>query len=202
MIQFEVPALVPADPNANVTDLLVERVKTTPNLALFAVPEGAGWRDITAAELFSGRAGRINIEVGDQYSGALLDEPARDGETQPSGSTGDDSRPVGEKSHRITFLLAADRVPCRRSYVMGSRRSGPVETVAAALLGVIHGFIGAFQRAVETAGADHADTDGNRSNGVHPDPLHQSTGQLLGLFGRRVRKQYGEFVTTDTGKYV
>ncbi|NLA09560.1 MAG: AMP-binding protein, partial [Microbacteriaceae bacterium] len=50
MIQFEVPALVPADPNANVTDLLVERVKTTPNLALFAVPEGAGWRDITAAE--------------------------------------------------------------------------------------------------------------------------------------------------------
>ncbi|MCB1299187.1 MAG: long-chain fatty acid--CoA ligase, partial [Microthrixaceae bacterium] len=50
MIQFEVPALVPADPNANVTDLLVERVKTTPNLALFAVPEGAGWRDITAAD--------------------------------------------------------------------------------------------------------------------------------------------------------
>lgn len=50
MVQFEVPAIVPADPQANVTDLLVERVKATPQLALFAVPEGEGWRDITAAE--------------------------------------------------------------------------------------------------------------------------------------------------------
>lgn len=50
MVQFEVPAIVPADPQANVTDLLVERVKATPNLALFAVPEGDGWRDITAAQ--------------------------------------------------------------------------------------------------------------------------------------------------------
>ncbi|MDR7185805.1 long-chain acyl-CoA synthetase [Microbacterium trichothecenolyticum] len=50
MVQFEVPAIVPADPQANITDLLVERVKATPNLALFAVPEGEGWRDITAAE--------------------------------------------------------------------------------------------------------------------------------------------------------
>jgi len=48
--QFEVPAIVPADPQANITDLLVERVKATPSLALFAVPEGEGWRDITAAE--------------------------------------------------------------------------------------------------------------------------------------------------------
>ena len=50
MIQFEVPAIVPADPQANVTDLLVERVKATPTLALFSVPEGDGWRDVTAAE--------------------------------------------------------------------------------------------------------------------------------------------------------
>lgn len=50
MVQFEVPAIVPADPQANITDLLVERVKATPDLALFAVPEGEGWRDITAAE--------------------------------------------------------------------------------------------------------------------------------------------------------
>lgn len=50
MVQFEVPAIVPADPQANVTDLLVERVKATPNLALFSVPEGDGWRDVTAAE--------------------------------------------------------------------------------------------------------------------------------------------------------
>lgn len=49
MVQFEVPAIVPADPQANVTDLLVERVKATPDLALFAVPEGDGWRDITAS---------------------------------------------------------------------------------------------------------------------------------------------------------
>ncbi|WP_243075242.1 long-chain fatty acid--CoA ligase [Microbacterium sp. SS28] len=50
MVQFEVPPIVPADPQANVTDLLVERVKKTPDRALFAVPEGDGWRDITAAE--------------------------------------------------------------------------------------------------------------------------------------------------------
>lgn len=50
MVQFEVPAIVPADPQANVTDLLVERVKATPQRALFAVPDGEGWRDITAAE--------------------------------------------------------------------------------------------------------------------------------------------------------
>ncbi len=49
-VQFEVPAIVPADPQANVADLLVERVKATPSLALFAVPEGDGWRDISAAE--------------------------------------------------------------------------------------------------------------------------------------------------------
>ena len=50
MVQFEVPAIVPADPQANITDLLVERVKATPDRALFAVPDGGGWRDITAAE--------------------------------------------------------------------------------------------------------------------------------------------------------
>jgi long-chain acyl-CoA synthetase len=50
VVQFEVPAIVPADPQANVTDLLVDRVKKTPNLALFAVPDGDGWRDITATE--------------------------------------------------------------------------------------------------------------------------------------------------------
>jgi long-chain acyl-CoA synthetase len=49
-VQFEVPAIVPADPEANVTDLLVQRVAATPDLALFAVPDGEGWRDITAAE--------------------------------------------------------------------------------------------------------------------------------------------------------
>ena len=50
MVQFEVPAIVPADPEANITDLLVQRVRKTPNLALFSVPDGSGWRDITAAD--------------------------------------------------------------------------------------------------------------------------------------------------------
>jgi long-chain acyl-CoA synthetase len=51
VVQFEVPAIVPADPQANVTDLLVERVRKTPDLALFAVPDGSGgWRDISAAD--------------------------------------------------------------------------------------------------------------------------------------------------------
>jgi long-chain acyl-CoA synthetase len=48
--QFEVPAAVPADPTANATDLLVERVKLTPNSALFALPRGSGWEDVSAAE--------------------------------------------------------------------------------------------------------------------------------------------------------
>ena len=50
MVQFEVPAIVPADPQANITDILVDRVKATPDRALFAVPDGDGWRDISAAE--------------------------------------------------------------------------------------------------------------------------------------------------------
>lgn len=50
MEQFEVPAVVPADPNANATDLLVERVRATPDLPLFALPRDGGWVDVSAAE--------------------------------------------------------------------------------------------------------------------------------------------------------
>jgi len=50
VVQFEVPAIVPADPEANVTDILVKRVEASPHIALFSVPDGAGWRDITATE--------------------------------------------------------------------------------------------------------------------------------------------------------
>ena len=47
-------ALVPADPNANATDLLVDRVKATPNLALFALPTATGgWSDVTAADFLA-----------------------------------------------------------------------------------------------------------------------------------------------------
>jgi long-chain acyl-CoA synthetase len=53
VIQFDVPAVVPADPQANISDLLVERVKATPERPLFAVPEGDGWRDITGAQFQS-----------------------------------------------------------------------------------------------------------------------------------------------------
>jgi long-chain acyl-CoA synthetase len=46
----EIPAIVPADPDATVSDLLADRVAATPDRPLFAVPDGEGWRDITAAE--------------------------------------------------------------------------------------------------------------------------------------------------------
>lgn len=50
MEQFVVPAVVPADPEANATDLLVDRVAATPDGALFAVPRGGEWVDVTARE--------------------------------------------------------------------------------------------------------------------------------------------------------
>ncbi|WP_176697232.1 long-chain fatty acid--CoA ligase [Microbacterium sp. 3J1] len=50
MVQFEVPAVVPADPEGNVADLLAKRVEATPDRALFSVPDGDGWRDISAAD--------------------------------------------------------------------------------------------------------------------------------------------------------
>jgi long-chain acyl-CoA synthetase len=48
--QFEVPPVVPADPTANIADLLALRVAQTPDRALFALPEGDAWRDVSAAE--------------------------------------------------------------------------------------------------------------------------------------------------------
>ncbi|VXC11896.1 Long-chain-fatty-acid--CoA ligase FadD15 [Microbacterium sp. 8M] len=50
MVQFEVPAIVKAAPEDNITDLLEQRVQKTPNLVLFSVPDGGGWRDITGTE--------------------------------------------------------------------------------------------------------------------------------------------------------
>ncbi|MBI5161928.1 MAG: long-chain fatty acid--CoA ligase [Micrococcales bacterium] len=44
-----VPALVPAEPEWNVTDLLLHRVHSTPDEPLFALPDGAGgWSDLSA----------------------------------------------------------------------------------------------------------------------------------------------------------
>jgi long-chain acyl-CoA synthetase len=51
--QYSVPPVVAADPLANATDLLVERVRQTPDQPLFSVPDGAGWRDITSAQFLT-----------------------------------------------------------------------------------------------------------------------------------------------------
>jgi long-chain acyl-CoA synthetase len=49
VLETSMPVIVPADPSANVTDLLVDRVAQTPDRALFSVPDGSGgWRDISA----------------------------------------------------------------------------------------------------------------------------------------------------------
>ena len=54
MQEYDVPALVAADPDANATDLLVDRVRATPNLALFALPTASGgWTDVSASEFLA-----------------------------------------------------------------------------------------------------------------------------------------------------
>ncbi len=46
--------VVAADPNANATDLLVDRVALTPNDALFALPDGnGGWSELSGAEFLA-----------------------------------------------------------------------------------------------------------------------------------------------------
>lgn len=61
MNQSETPILVPPVPEDNITDLLEQRVEETPDRALFAVPEGEGWRDVSAAEF---RADVISLAKG------------------------------------------------------------------------------------------------------------------------------------------
>ncbi|MGV8968949.1 MAG: AMP-dependent synthetase/ligase [Microbacteriaceae bacterium] len=54
MTEIFIPAVVPADPDANATDLLVKRVELTPNDPLFALPTAeGGWSDVSAAEFHS-----------------------------------------------------------------------------------------------------------------------------------------------------
>ena len=51
MKEFITPAVVPARPQANVTDLLVERLAATPDRVLFSLPtEDGGWSPVTTAE--------------------------------------------------------------------------------------------------------------------------------------------------------
>ena len=49
-IQFDTPALVPADPQANTTQVLLDRVRETPHNPLFALPVDGGWKDVTSTE--------------------------------------------------------------------------------------------------------------------------------------------------------
>ncbi len=51
MNEYVTPPVVSADPDANTTDLLLERVAATPDSPLFALPTAdGGWSDVTAAE--------------------------------------------------------------------------------------------------------------------------------------------------------
>ena len=50
VVQFDTPALVPAEPSANTTQVLLDRVRETPNGALFSLPVDGGWKDVTSLE--------------------------------------------------------------------------------------------------------------------------------------------------------
>ena len=51
MNEYFTPAVVKADPKANITDLLEDRLKQTPDGALFAIPTAdGGWNDVTTRE--------------------------------------------------------------------------------------------------------------------------------------------------------
>lgn len=55
MTEIFVPAVVEADPNANATDLLIQRVALTPNDPLFALPTVHGGGVTSPALSFSPR---------------------------------------------------------------------------------------------------------------------------------------------------
>jgi long-chain acyl-CoA synthetase len=48
----EIPAVVPADPTANATALLIDRVAKTPNSPLFGIQQGDAWIDVTVIEFY------------------------------------------------------------------------------------------------------------------------------------------------------
>ena len=51
MQQIDTPAVVEASPDANITDILIDRVKLSPDQPLFATPEPDGtWKDVTSSE--------------------------------------------------------------------------------------------------------------------------------------------------------
>ena len=50
MKQIDMPAVVPADPQANCTDLLIDRLAATPDSVLFSLPSAGGWLPVTTSE--------------------------------------------------------------------------------------------------------------------------------------------------------
>ena len=51
MQQFDTPLAVQENPDANITDLLIERVQTSPDEPLFALPQADGtWSDVSSSE--------------------------------------------------------------------------------------------------------------------------------------------------------
>jgi long-chain acyl-CoA synthetase len=53
VIEFETPAVVAPDPDANTTDLLVQRVAATPDSVLFSLPTAdGGWSPVTTREFY------------------------------------------------------------------------------------------------------------------------------------------------------
>lgn len=53
VIQFDTPALVKAEPMANTTQVLLDRLRDTPHNALFSLPEDGGWKDVTTTEFYN-----------------------------------------------------------------------------------------------------------------------------------------------------
>lgn len=52
MQTIEIPPAIPADPAANATDLLRDRLARDPDAPLFSLPDGEGWREITTREFY------------------------------------------------------------------------------------------------------------------------------------------------------
>ncbi|HEX6365072.1 MAG TPA: AMP-dependent synthetase/ligase [Agromyces sp.] len=53
MIEFETPAVVKPDPDANTTDLLVQRLAASPDAELFSLPTAdGGWSPVTTREFY------------------------------------------------------------------------------------------------------------------------------------------------------
>ncbi|MGD9606601.1 MAG: long-chain fatty acid--CoA ligase [Leucobacter sp.] len=57
----ETPIIIPPAPEDNVTDLLEQRVAATPDRVIFALPDGDGWKNVTAAEF---RAQAVSVAKG------------------------------------------------------------------------------------------------------------------------------------------